>query len=360
MKLQKITISDFRNLEQIDLELDRKINILYGDNGSGKTSFLESIYYFATGKSFRVTNPSAMIAKASQKMTIFSELLHAENLINLGVERELNGKTLLRMDRENIKSHVQIARLLPVQVFTAKDYRILEDGPDMRRQFLDWGLFHVEPSFLEYWQRLQKALKHRNAILKSRSNNINSQIAFWDGEIVASGMKVHEMRKNYLEQVLPILTPILENLLPEENIQLKYLQGWNSEKTLEAILKENFLVDLRFGYTSFGPHKADIQFGVGEQLAKNILSRGQQKLLVYALKIAQGVLLQQSAHKSSIYLIDDLPSELDSVKQQKALAILNEIAAQIYITTVSKSNYPEVFTNSELQLFHVEHGNIKV
>jgi DNA replication and repair protein RecF len=356
MILKQVAINNFRNLSQVKLDLDSGFNIFYGDNGSGKTSLLEALFYLGTGRSFRSPLVQRIIMHNRDHFLLFGLTQDANKIrVPIGIKRFHNGIGEIRIAGQTVDTRAQLAELLPLQLINSYGYRLLEAGPRYRRQFMDWGMFHVEHSFLSSWRQVQRILKQRNAALRQ---NQHKQIRVWDDELVSASNILHKLREQYVQTLIPILAQLLTQLLEQEVI-LEYYPGWNLDKPLSALLTDRLAHDLQLGYTSIGPQKADLHFKVNKIPAQDILSRGQQKLLICALQLAQGLLLQQQTHKNCIYLIDDLPSELDKSKQQRVVAILRDMHAQAFITGINQEGLQHLFPKpSKIKMFHVEHGDI--
>jgi DNA replication and repair protein RecF len=339
------------------LDLNDGINILYGDNGSGKTSFLEAIYFLSMGRSFRSQLLRYIITYNSDQFVIFARIKDEKDaVIPIGIERARNGYSHTRIDGENINTQIQFTKLLPLQLINTNSYHLLESGPKYRRQFIDWGVFHVEHSFLACWQRMRRALKQRNAVLKQGAKK--EQIQLWDKELVAAGVILHELRDSYISNLIPLITELFRKLLYKTELSLEYYPGWDTSKSLQKMLAENLDQDLKFKYTTVGPQKADLRLRINSLPAQDVLSRGQQKLLIFALRLAQGLLLYKQTGKNCVYLIDDLASELDVERRRHVLNILKNINAQTFITGINRADLEDLLYEQNTLMFHVKHGEI--
>ena len=336
------------------------INLIFSTekNGSGKTSFLEAIYYLGFGGSFRCSLVKNIISYDKDSFLLFSKgsFLEEGDHFSVGIQRFQSGDMQMRISKEKVKNRTQLVKLLPIQLINAQSYRLLESTPLYRRQFMNWGLFYKdEDLFLKVWSKVNKILKQRNSVLKRSWIKENS---FWDDELVKISYELHQMRQIYIESLTPILYELIGQLLDLE-ISMEYYPGWNLNEDLKEVLSNSLERDLRLGYTGSGPHRADLKFKTTKGNVSNILSRGQQKLLIYALRLAQGLLMQRHTKKQSIYLIDDLPSELDLEKQEYMIELLKKIKSQVFITGIDRKELQNFFKKtSELRVFHVEHGNI--
>lgn len=351
MIIQNIKIESFRNLTQVELDFSSKFNIFYGVNGSGKTSLLEAIYYLSFGRSFRSHLNNRIIQHEKDKLLIFSQTDEHK----IGLERSAK-EIRIRLDDNDMKSIASIASVLPLQIIHAHTHELLEAGPEIRRQFLDWGMFHVEHNFIHNWRRYMKALKQRNAALKANSRK--EEITVWNKELLEAGNLLNQSRQSYLNEFLPIFNEMINKILAITGIELNYYQGWNREKSLEEAIIANFDSDKDMSFTQLGPHRADLKITIDKIPAKDRLSRGQQKLFVSAMQLAQGTLLQAKMNKKPVFLIDDIAAELDQGKKSLLLQLLQQIDAQIFITCIDSQELREL-NASEIKLFHVEHGKIK-
>lgn len=358
MIIKNLHIRQFRNIHHSILEFSPLFNVFYGHNGSGKTSLLEAIYYLGLGKSFRTSNSCRVIQNESEACSIVSQL-QAENtrLIPLGIERNRQGQRILRKDGENVPSILALAQELPLQFISADSHILFTEGPKLRRQFFDWGLFHVEPRFYPLWQQLQKVLKQRNSALKAKLSA--HEIKSWDAEFIRISVLIDELRQEHLKYLQSASILLFKHLLPELALEIEYYRGWPAEQELSSSLDRNFYRDLQLGYTQLGPQRADLLFSIHSTPIQDYLSQGQLKLAAYALHLAQGKMLQEWAYKSPIYLIDDIPSELDAEKRHLVIQMLSQLKAQAFITGIDQADLSEIMEFPASKLFHVEQGSIR-
>lgn len=359
MSLSRVTVTAVRNLHPVTLSPSPRINILYGDNGSGKTSLLEAIHLLGLARSFRSTRLSPVIQHEQLSCTVFGQIDLAEGeQCNLGVSRDRQGEFQIRIDGQNARSAAQLAENLPLQLINPDSFRLLEGAPKVRRQFLDWGVFHVEPRFLPAWQRLQKALRQRNSWLRHGTLDPASQAA-WDRELCLASDEIDSYRRVYIQTLKPVFEDVLSHLVELSGLTLSYYRGWDKDRSLKEVLDSSLLRDQQIGHTQAGPQRADLRLRLGAHSAADILSRGQQKLVVCALRIAQGHLVNQAKRGQCIYLVDDLPSELDEQHRKALCRLLEDLQCQVFITCVDKELLRDGWqTDTPVAMFHVEHGRI--
>lgn len=355
MSLVRLEISNFRNLLAVNLEPDPVFNIIHGENGSGKTSIFEAIYFLGLGRSFRHHLVNRVINYEADKLSVFA-VANSHNDMNnaIGIEKDREGKSRIKMNGENIQSTASLAELLPIQLINPDSYYLLTAGPKLRRQFLDWGVFHVEPSFFPEWKRVQRILKQRNAALRSASHI--TYIHSWDVEFVAASNALEELRTRYIDKLSPIFQKVVAELLDIPDLTLDYRCGWDIERGLQVVLQESLVRDQQLGYTQFGPQRSDIRIYTNNFLAQDVLSRGQQKLLICALRLAQGILLRELTQKRCIYLIDDLAAELDSKHRKKIMELLVTLQSQVFVTATNPNDLNDLIHIANTKMFHVEQG----
>lgn len=360
MPLKRLSITGVRNLQPVTLQPSPRINLIYGANGSGKSSLLEAIHLLGLARSFRSTRLSPVIQHGLQECTVFGEVLQPSGSSNsIGITRSKQADYNIRIDGETARSISQLAETLPLQLINPDSFRLLEGAPKLRRQYLDWGVFHVEQQFLGVWQRLQKSLKQRNSLLR-RGRIQRSMLVPWETELVAAGERIDQFRQAYLQRLKPVFEDILSRLIPLDDLTLSYYRGWDKDKSLGQVLDEQFERDAQLGYTQAGAQRADLRLRSHSMNAVDLLSRGQQKLVVCALKIAQGYLLKQyGAQQDCVFLVDDLPSELDAQHRKALCALLEGLDCQVFVTSVEAEQMQDCWKNdTPLSMFHVEHGHI--
>jgi len=356
--LTQLQITSFRNIRHCSVAPHPALNILVGPNASGKTSFLEAIHYLATGKSFRANSVKPVIRIDDDEMVVFAEL---DAGAKCGLRKTRKGEQQLKLDGTALRGWEKVAREMPVQLLDDTAFALLSEGPRLRRRFLDWGVFHVEHSFLAAWRRTRKALVHRNALLKQPREGQDGQLAIWEEEFVAGAMQVTESRQQYFDRLQRAFAKALRFLNEElgEKITLQWFAGWKHGHELRELLAQSRETDRIHGVTRHGPHRADLLVKSGTDRAIDLLSRGQQKLVVSALKVAQGELFFESRERQPMYLIDDLAAELDAGNRAKVFALLQSLGAQLFVTCVDvESLGPNLSSLTGKSVFHVEHGKI--
>ncbi len=359
MTLKSVEIMHFRNLEFVKAQpVTKGLNFIYGCNGSGKTSFLEAIYYLSLARSFRSSIADRIVGHNAEKLAIFGQIQHAQDepTIPLGVERHVGGELKLKVHGQFVQSVAELAAYMPVQLINSHCHDLLEDGPILRRKYLDWGIFYLNTEFLRVWRLFYKALKQRNAALKALVSK--SELESWTRELINTSSQIDQLRRDYVAQLIPLMTAMMVELYPFTGLKVDYQSGWDTAFSYEEYLGRQLEKDRFLGYTQSGPHKADLKITINNIPAKDILSRGQQKLFVCAMILARGALLQSRVNKLPIYLVDDLPSELDVTNRFSLIALLSKQETQIFVTAVDNTCCEDFSLCSPVKMFHVEHGKV--
>jgi DNA replication and repair protein RecF len=313
MSLRRVQVTDFRCLQSAALDLDPRFTLISGPNGSGKTSLLEAIYVLGRGRSFRTRRLEHLIRQGASQFVVFGEVDAADRRIPLGVEGSASG-IRARITGGAAASLAELALALPVQIIDPEVHGLIEDGPNRRRRFLDWGVFHVKQSFVADWQRYRQALKQRNAALKSR-------------QLLTAA------RTEYVALLSPHAQIIGRSLLGME-LELNYRPGWAKDSNFAESLQHSRSHDQTTGVTQVGPHRAELAIRLNGLPVKDRISRGQQKLLAAALLIAQLKLFPEGAPVQPSVLLDDPAAELDD---DRLAGLIREVAShsvQLIITTL--------------------------
>lgn len=333
MLIDRLAFTGLRNLQALDFTPSPGINLIVGPNGSGKTSLLEGLHILGMGRSFRTRQIKNAISHDATEMTLFARRC-GDPALPIGVRRVRDAAELeMRMGGERVARLSQLIETLPLQLVNPDAFRLLEGSPAGRREFLDWGVFHVKHDFYDAWRRAKRALKHRNALLRHDRMDANN-LAVWEQELSLWGERVDTLRREWMASFVPVFEETLGRLIDLPELSLRYSRGWDKQRGLQAVLEQARVTDRQMGFTQNGPQRADLRIRLGRHPAIEVLSRGQQKLVVSALKLAQGRLLEQTTGRSCLYLVDDLPAELDAEHRRVFCRLLESMRCQAFITSV--------------------------
>jgi DNA replication and repair protein RecF len=361
MLIQRLQVNNVRNLGRISLDSFKSINIFFGTNGSGKTSLLEAVHFLLMGRSFRHSQFKPLLKEGEEESVVFADLVdeHARRM-SLGVSRRREGKPTIRLDAIKLQTLAELIQVAPVQVLNSDAFEMLVGGPSYRREFLDWGLFHVEPRFFPLWRLAQRALKQRNSLIRHGKID-RPQLELWSTEYARYGEELNTLRADYFSRLLTRCRITLADLSPAvaATLDVAYYRGWAKDQSLESLLIDGLERDIQQGFTRAGPHRADFKVMVGANAAADVLSRGQLKIVVAGFYLAQAQLVKEMAAKKSIFLVDDLAAELDRQHRRQFCAQLEQMGQQVFVTCIDQNDLIECWQGSESPaLFHVEQGRV--
>lgn len=347
--LVDLNIHHLRNIASARLSLHPQHNLFYGPNGSGKTSLLEAIYLLSTGHSFRTRETTPLVTHGASALTVFARTVADETI---SIQKSLAGSTHVKLNRQTCHNSSDLARFLPCQVFYQDIFQVIDAGPAVRRTLLDWGLFHVEPSYHSVWKDYRLVVKHRNALLRQKAAPVN--FAPWDKQLVDLALVLDGMRSNYFVQWSLLFQEFLQQLT-DVPCHIEYYKGWDrkgSGADLANILEEQFNMDRQRQYTHAGAHQADISFDLSSKKAKQLLSRGQQKIVLIALKLAQASLVPADC----IYLFDDVAAELDSNHLSRLITCLSSVKGQKFFTAIDETILDKFYKALDIETHVINDG----
>ena len=362
MRIASIRIRDVRSLSDVAADPDPGINVLVGPNGSGKTSFLEAIHILSLGRSFRTRRTRAVIRHEVEALTVFGEVDGGApgQKYAIGIEKSVSGARF-RVDGEEVRSVSKLARLLPVMVIAPEGLKALLEGSEHRRRLLDWTLFHVEPQYLQVLQRYGHVLRQRNAILRAPGGvDVHRELDVWDEQVARHGEYLDMLRRKHVEssRMAEVTAELVISVLNEE-VTFEYWSGWDRKQSLHAAMVAHRSRDRQAGFTTVGPHRADIVWRGLRGMARESLSRGQGRLLVMAFEVAQVSYVMGCENIRPVLLVDDLSTELDIVSMQRFLSRIDALGVQVFISSVLDAVATLVQSTVSARVFHVEQGKVR-
>ncbi|MGO2339371.1 MAG: DNA replication/repair protein RecF [Psychrobacter sp.] len=397
--IERLQVSCLRNLTQVNLN-SAACNVIVGENGSGKTSLLEAIFLLSRGKSFRHHQPKRYIQHHQNAVTVHARLNDSSTL---AIQKQTDATTVLRLNQTTVYNQSVLTEQLPTLLIDPSTMDMLEQGSASRRQLLDWLVFHMKQGFHPQWVAYQRLLKQRNSLLKKTRQLTQvqlSELKSWDKGLSNHAALIHHYRERIFTEWQPYFTESVKQLLPSysEQLSLSYNAGYDTSVALDIQLNERLEQDLQLGYTRIGNHRADIhvhwrsneaaeshkesssvtidtdingKLAVLKEQAANVLSRGEKKLLITALRLSQLPLLLNSTEDKGliaqssqplitpVVLLDDITAELDNRAIEILLSTLSQLPCQVFMTSLTDDIVPfiERFW-SHHNMFHVKHGRI--
>lgn len=351
MPIREFSAQGFRCLASVELEADSGFNLICGPNASGKTSILEAIAYLGRGKSFRGAPVSSLIRHGQKEFVLFGIVEDGSRASRVGVRNSAEGLEV-RIDGKSGGGSAELAAALPLQIIDPDVHDLVAGAPDQRRRYLDWIAFHVEHGYLDAWRRFRRALKQRNAAL--RSGQAAATISGWNAEFVELAGRIDAGRRLALEVALDELEETGQEMLGAA-VGFEYRPGWKEGVELLDALESGMERDLQQGSTQSGPHRADLRLIYDERQARKLVSRGQQKLLACAMIIAAAQTAQTALERPLLMLLDDPAAELDDESLARLMARVRNLGCQVIATSLVPDS---AIFGGEGAVFHVEHGEL--
>ena len=356
--LQRFHLHQFRNYRDQSFVPDPVVTVVTGENGSGKTSLLEAIYLLGAGRSFRTSRLASLVMADNTDCTLFAEIESDQGIRRVGIKRDRQSLVDSRLDGERVSGLSDIARLFPVQVLHPGTVELVEGGSSARRRYLDWAMFHVEQEFIEEWRRLRGAVDQRNRLLKKPALKLR-ELVVWDRQVAESSARIDALRRRHL----PLLIRLFEEELSAFSaavpaVGLALNSGWAAGEDIASVLATTVEQDVRRGFTGKGAHRADLLLSSEEGSVREVFSRGQQKIVAYALVMAQVRLIRELAGRDCLMLVDDLTSELDRDNADRVMSAVIRVSRQVIVTSLDPALAP-LGKEMNYTVFHVEHGALK-
>lgn len=351
--LSQLFLQDLRLFESLQIYPQPGINVIWGSNGTGKTTLLEAIYLLARGRSFRHREASPLIRQGERQFTLRAHFNEPNGQAHvLGMRRGSGQDVEVRLDARAVRKRSEILNLLPVQVIGPDPQHLLNGPPEGRRAFLDAGLFHVEHNYLSVLASYNRLLDQRNAHLRSQLG----PSAAWDEQLSFHGEEVDRLRNAYCSQLFERFENLVDTFQLGFGLDITYRRGWPRGVGLLEHLDRTRSTDNKLCFTGSGPHRADLVVRVAQQRSGRRLSRGQQKLLACSLLFAQSTLTRELGDKREILLFDDMPAELDSGNRERLMTHVERSFPQSFISALSLSDLPTLPVPATM--FHVEHSQV--
>jgi DNA replication and repair protein RecF len=329
MSLESISISNVRCIEQADLLLSAGLTLIWGDNGSGKTSLLEAMFMLGRGRSFRTRNNERLIRRGQDHLRVTGRVSDTVGQVQpIAIEVTAAGSSA-RVAGKPAQSLAELSPAFPVQIIEPGVHKLVEEGGRPRRRWIDWAVFHVEPQFGDAWSRYTRALKQRNASLRSRAG----EAGVWDAELARLGELISTLRHRVLGELQPHWKEVVA-ALSGLDVELHYARGWSEDQTLLEALAATRSRDQARQLTHAGPHRADVSIRLSGRPAREVLSRGQQKLVAVAMVIAQLRLLQEATQTTPTLLLDDPAAELDAQRLERFIGQVGTLRCQLVVTSL--------------------------
>jgi DNA replication and repair protein RecF len=323
MYIEKIYLENFRNYKKEEIELEKGINIIYGNNAQGKTNIIESVFLCSMGKSFRTNKDKELINLESDKaeVRINYQRIDRKGCIKAIIDEK---KYFFINDIKQTKISDIIGKI-NVIIFTPDNIEIIKDGPQKRRKFLDMMISSLKPNYLHLLNIYNKALEQRNNYLRQikfegKSENM---LDIWDEQLAELSFKIYEYRKRYIEKISEKIDVIHKRITKsgklEENLEIRYISSGKDKESFLDALRKSRLIDIKRGYTAVGIHRDDFIIYINKRPVSVYGSQGQQRTSILSLKLTELEIVKEEIGESPILLLDDFMSELDEKRRKSFL-----------------------------------------
>ena len=353
MWISKINLINFRNYNKEEINLEKNINIFYGENAQGKTNIIESIFMGSMGKSFRAKKDAEMI-KLGQKNSIIEIFFEKEDRDGK-IKIELSNKKNIYLNGIKLKKLSELLGNINVVIFTPDDINILKGGPQNRRRFLDIMISQMKPNYMYNLNLYQKTIEQRNNYLRQirEFNKSDEMLEIWDEKLVDYACKIYEYRKEFMkkinEKIVNIHSEITDN---KEKIKIEYNSDCDSREKYIELLKQRRKLDIIKGYTTKGIHRDDFKIFINERELGIYGSQGQHRTSILSLKMAELDIIKEEIGEYPILLLDDFMSELDEKRRKHLLEKISNI--QVIITCTDKIK----LENKDVLIYNVKDGKV--
>ena len=357
MYIEEIKLHNIRNYEEQKIELNKNINIFYGENAQGKTNIIESIFLCAYAKSFRTSKDKEIINlnKNEASVTLKYQKKDREGTIRVNI----SDKKYIYLNDIKAKKMSEILGNLNVVIFSPDDINILKDGPQKRRRFLDMMIGQLRPNYIHCLNIYLKVLEQRNNYLRQikEQNKSEDLLEIWDEKLAEYAIIVYRYRYEFINKIKEVINEIHCKITDnKENLELNYISECDNKEKFIELLKQRRKLDIIKGYTTKGVHRDDFNIFINNKEVSVYGSQGQNRTVVLSLKLAELQVIKDDIDDYPILLLDDFMSELDSNRRK---SFLNNIEnTQVIITCTDPIEIEKFNKNVEYKLYNVKKGEV--
>lgn len=346
MKLTSIKLKNFRCYASCEVFFSPNVNSIVGKNAQGKTNLIEAVYFACIGKSFRTSKEKELIKWGEENCSISLCAKNEYREKKLDIFLQKSAKKVVRMDDISIKRIGDVLGEIPIVFFSPDELKLVKDSPEERRRFMNIDISQTNKRYFYLLSRYEKILDNRNKLLKSTPNKevVLETIDIWNKALAAAGLKITEERRKFIEQIAPYAEKANEFISNGEKLNICY-KGIDAKSEEEYIkkLEKSFEKDYKLGYTTYGPHRDDIDIFLNGVEVKSFGSQGQQRTAALSLKLAELEIIKERTGEYPILILDDVFSELDEHRRRRLIKFTNR--CQTFITTTDISFTKDIANN---------------
>ena len=353
MYIENIKLNNFRNYNQLDIELNKNIDIIYGDNAQGKTNILEAIFLCSFGKSFRTAKEKEMIKFDENNAVV--EIQYRKKDREGKIKIEIGEKKKITLNGIKIKKLSELLGNINIVIFTPDDINILKDGPANRRRFLDMMIGQLRPNYVYNLNMYLKTIEQRNNYLRQirEENKPEEMLDIWDEKLIEYGEKIYSYREEFIQKIINKINVIHSKITDSKEIlKINYISDCNSKEEYLKLLKARRKLDIIKGFTTKGIHRDDFVIYINEKEVNTYGSQGQNRTVILSLKLAELNVIYDEIGEYPILLLDDFMSELDEKRRKNFLSNIKD--TQVILTGTEKIDLP----NLEYSLYNIKKGEV--
>ena len=355
MYIKKVKLLNFRNYDEQEIELDKNINVFYGDNAQGKTNIIESIFLCSIGKSFRTNKENELIKFQKDVASVYVEYEKSDR--DGKIKIDLNNKKNIYLNGIKIKKLSELLGNINTVIFTPEDINILKNGPQARRRFLDIMIGQLRPNYVHILNMYNKTIEQRNNYLKQikLENKPEQMLEIWDEKLAEYGEKIYLYRNEFVNKIKEKIEKIHENITQQkEKIKIEYISDCKDKEQYIKLLNQRRKLDIIKGFTTKGTHRDDFFVYINDELVNVYGSQGQNRTAVLSLKISELQVIYDEIGEYPILLLDDFMSELDEKRRKSFLENIED--TQVIITCTDKID----IKNIDYNMYNVKNGKINL
>ena len=355
MYINKIKLQNFRNYNEQEINLNKSINVFYGDNAQGKTNILEAIFLCTFGKSFRTNKEKELVKLGKDNANVIIEYEKKDRDGKISIS--ISDKKQILVNGIKIKKLSELLGNINIVIFTPDDINILKGGPALRRRFLDMMIGQLKPNYVYILNMYIKTLEQRNNYLRQikEENKPENLLDIWDEKLIEYADIIYKYRKEFIDKIKKKINIIHKKITDEkEEINIQYISNCESKEVYSELLKQRRKLDIIKGFTTKGIHRDDFEIYINNKELSIYGSQGQNRTAILSLKLSELQVIYDEIEEEPILLLDDFMSELDINRRKNFLNNINN--TQVIITCAEKIEFLK--ENVDYCLYQVKEGEI--
>lgn len=355
MYINKIKLQNFRNYNEQEINLNKSMNVFYGDNAQGKTNILEAIFLCTFGKSFRTNKEKELIKLGKDNANVIIEYEKKDRDGKISIS--ISDKKQILVNGIKIKKLSELLGNINIVIFTPDDINILKGGPALRRRFLDMMIGQLKPNYVYILNMYIKTLEQRNNYLRQikEENKPENLLDIWDEKLIEYADIIYKYRKEFIDKIKKKINIIHKKITDEkEEINIQYISNCESKEVYSELLKQRRKLDIIKGFTTKGIHRDDFEIYINNKELSIYGSQGQNRTAILSLKLSELQVIYDEIEEEPILLLDDFMSELDINRRKNFLNNINN--TQVIITCAEKIEFLK--ENVDYCLYQVKEGEI--